>query len=66
MFKQIDCVMIKVADPWEAAKYYQRVFGMTPIWEDEQSIGMRFPEGDRGTELVLHCIEAIPVEVDVN
>jgi predicted enzyme related to lactoylglutathione lyase len=27
---------------------------------------MQFPEGDRGTELVLHCIESIPVEVDVN
>ena len=66
MLKKIDCVMIKVPDPWKAAPYYQRVFGLNPIWQDERSIGMQFSDGDPGTEIVLHCIESIPVVIDVN
>ena len=64
MLKKIDCVMIKVEDPWRAAPYYQRVFGLRPVCQDENSIGLKFPEGDPGTEIVLHKIAGIPVRVD--
>lgn len=66
MLKQIDCVMIKVDDPWQAAPYYERLFGLRAVWKDENSVGMKFPEGDPGTEIVLHRIASIPARIDVN
>jgi lactoylglutathione lyase len=66
MLRKIDCVMLKVDDPWKAAPYYQRVFGLTPVWQDENSIGMGFPAGDPGTEIVLHKNPAIPARIEVN
>jgi catechol 2,3-dioxygenase-like lactoylglutathione lyase family enzyme len=48
MLKQIDCVMIKVDDPWQAAPYYERLFGLKAVWKDENSVGMKFPEGRSG------------------
>jgi lactoylglutathione lyase len=66
MLKKIDCVMIKVGDPSTAAPYYQRLFGLRPTWQDENSIGLKLPEGDPGTEIVLHRIATIPSPIDVN
>ncbi len=66
MLKQIDCVMIKVDNPLQIAPYYERLFGLKAVWQDENSIGMKFPEGDPGTEIVLHRIASIPSRIDVN
>ena len=64
MLKKIDCVMIRVADLEAATAYYSEVFGLRPLWRDELSVGMGFPETD--AEIVLHCIPDLPNPVDVH
>ena len=64
MLKKIDCVMIRVADLEAATAYYSEVFGLRPLWRDELSVGMGFPETD--AEIVLHCIPDLPSSVDVH
>ncbi len=64
MLRKIDCVMIRVDDLEVATKYYSNVFGLRPIWRDETSVGLGFPETD--AEIVLHCNEDIPSKVEVH
>jgi lactoylglutathione lyase len=64
MLKKIDCVMIHVADLEAATSYYSEVFGLRPLWRDELSVGLGFPETD--AEIVLHCNPDLPNPVDVH
>ena len=63
MLKKIDCVMIRVENLEAAKEYYTEVFGLRPIWGDESSIGLGFPETD--AEIVLHTESDIPSNVEV-
>lgn len=63
MFKKIDCVMIRVDDLEVAAAYYSKVFGLRPLWRQEDSVGLGFPETD--AEIVLHTKVDIPSKVEV-
>jgi predicted enzyme related to lactoylglutathione lyase len=58
MLKKIDCVMIRVDDLEAATAYYSEVFGLRPLWRDELSVGMGFPETD--AEIVLHRNPDLP------
>ena len=64
MFKKIDCVLIKVTNPFEVAEFYKTTFGLIPLWKDEESIGLKFIESD--AEIVLHKNNNIPDKLDVN
>lgn len=64
MLKKIDCVMIQVEDVKAAMTYYADVFGLQPVWWDESSAGLVFPESD--TEIVVHCRSDIPSRIEVN
>ena len=64
MLRKIDCVMIRVEDPGEAAVYYSDVFGLRRLRQDETSVGLGFPDTD--AELVLHCNSEIPSPVEVH
>ena len=64
MLKKIDCVMIRVEDVKAAMTYYADVFGLHPVWWDESSAGLVFPESD--AEIVVHCRPDIPSRVEVN
>src|SRR5215469_5156977 len=64
MLKKIDCVMIRVEDVKAAMAYYSDVFGLQPVWWDETSAGLRFPESD--AEIVVHCNPDIPSRVEVH
>jgi predicted enzyme related to lactoylglutathione lyase len=64
MLRKIDCVMIKVADLDRAVAFYRDVFGLRPLWRDDESVGLVFPDSD--AEIVLHSIAAIPAQIDVN
>ena len=63
MLKKIDCVMIRVEDPEAAKKYYTEVFGLQPLWGDENTVGLGFPETD--AEIVLRNESNIPSSVEV-
>ncbi|MEO3756522.1 VOC family protein [Streptomyces sp. B6B3] len=58
MLRKIDCVMLRVPDPAEAATYYERVLGLHRLWADDHSVGLGLPETD--AEIVLHTDPAIP------
>ena len=58
MLKKIDCVMIRVDDLKAATDYYSEVFGLRPLWRDELSVGLGFPETD--AEIVLHRNPDLP------
>jgi predicted enzyme related to lactoylglutathione lyase len=64
MLRKIDCVMIRVDDLEAAKKYYIDVFGLRPTWQDEESVGLGFPETD--AEIVLHSDPGIPSRVEVH
>ena len=64
MLKKIDCVMIRVQDVKAAMAYYADVFGLHPVWWDDSSAGLVFPESD--AEIVVHCRPDIPSRVEVN
>ena len=64
MLKKIDCVMIRVQDVKAAMAYYADVFGLQPVWWDDSSAGLVFPESD--AEIVVHCRPDIPSRVEVN
>jgi predicted enzyme related to lactoylglutathione lyase len=55
MFRKIDCVMVRVPDLTPAVEFYARVFGLRPLWRDENSAGMGMPETD--AEVVLHTMD---------
>ena len=63
MLRKIDCVMIRVEDVKAAMAYYSNVFGLQPVWWDERSAGLVFPESD--AEIVVHCYPDIPSRVEV-
>jgi lactoylglutathione lyase len=58
MLRKIDCVMLRVDDLDAAADYYARVFGLSPLWRDEVSVGMAMAETD--AEIVLHTMDLPP------
>jgi lactoylglutathione lyase len=47
--------MVRVADLPSAVEFYDRVFGLRPLWRDETSAGMGMPETD--AEVVLHTMD---------
>jgi lactoylglutathione lyase len=64
VLRKIDCVMIRVNDVEAAAAYYAKVFGLSPQWSGDDSIGLTFPETD--AEIVLHNDPDIPSSVEVH
>jgi len=64
LLRCIDRVMIKVADLDAALDFDREVFGLRPMWREEDSVGLVLPE-DRA-ESVLYRIDEIPAEIDVN
>jgi lactoylglutathione lyase len=64
MLKKIDCVMIRVDDMEAATRYYTEIFGLRPVWSDEASTGLAFPE--TSAEIVLHRMADIPSRVEVH
>ena len=65
MLRKINCVMIYVNDLAGAANFYADVFGLKPIWQDQNrsQAGLLFPESD--AEVVLHTDPNIPGQVEV-
>jgi predicted enzyme related to lactoylglutathione lyase len=64
MLRKIDCLMVRVNDVEAAARYYQRVFGLRPLWSGDGAIGLRFPDSD--TEVVVHSDPSIPGPVEAH
>ena len=64
MLRKIDCVMLKVSELEKAAAYYETVFGLKRLWQDEHSVGMGMPETD--AEIVLHDNADLPKEISVH
>ena len=64
MLRKIDCVMLKVSELEKAAAYYETVFGLKRLWQDEHSVGMGMSETD--AEIVLHDNPAPPKEISVH
>ena len=64
MLRKIDCVMLKVAELEKAAAYYETVFGLKRLWQDEHSVGMGMPETD--AEIVLHNHTDLPKDLNVH
>jgi len=64
MLRKIDCIMLRVEDVPAAMAYYADVFGLRPVWWDEESAGMAFPETD--AEIVLHCKSDIPSSAEAH
>lgn len=54
MLRKMSSVLIRVNDVAEAIDFYSNVFGLKPIWEDQQNqqAGLLFPESD--AEIILH------------
>ncbi|HEU5380087.1 MAG TPA: VOC family protein [Ktedonobacteraceae bacterium] len=65
MLKKIDCVMIRVNDVAAAVNFYSDVFGLKPVWQDENAgqAGLLFEGSD--AEIVLHTDPDIPGQVEV-
>ena len=65
MLRKISSVLIRVDDVAEAINFYSDVFGLKPIWQDQQiqQAGLLFPESD--AEIVLHCDPNISGQVVV-
>lgn len=65
MLKKIDCVMIHVTDLTEALNFYSDVFGLKPIWQDQDQgqAGLLFPAGD--SEIILYTDPDRPGLVEI-
>lgn len=65
MLRKISSVLIRVNDVAEAINFYSDVFGLKPIWQDQQNqqAGLLFLESD--TEIILHCDPTISGQVVV-
>lgn len=65
MLRKISSVLIRVNDVAEAINFYSDVFGLKPIWQDQQNqqAGLLFPESD--AEIILHCDPTISGQVVV-
>jgi predicted enzyme related to lactoylglutathione lyase len=64
MFRKIDCVMVPVPDLDAAVGYYERVFGLTVNWRDDESVGMRMPESDAEIVLTISGVSGVHFLVD--
>jgi lactoylglutathione lyase len=66
MLKKIERVLIRVKDVTEAADFYADVFGLKPVWRDEQeaSAGLLLPETE--TEIVLSYDPHLPGQVEIH
>ncbi|HET8844874.1 MAG TPA: VOC family protein [Ktedonobacteraceae bacterium] len=66
MLRKIDCIMIRVNDVAEALNFYSDVFGLKPVWQDQNAgqAGLLFPESD--AEIVLHTDTKMPGQVEVH
>ncbi|HEY7123790.1 MAG TPA: VOC family protein [Ktedonobacterales bacterium] len=62
MLRKIDCIMLRVDNLAAAKAYYADVFGLRPLWEDEDSVGMGLPETD--AEIVLHTKPDLPSPIE--
>jgi len=62
--RKIDCVMIKVDDLGDAAKFYERVLRLAPRWSSTHSVALGMPESE--AEIVLHDDPQIPRECGVH
>ena len=65
MLNKVACIMISVRDLAEAKDFYADVFGLKPIWEDQNrgQAGLLFPASE--TEIVLHTDPDRPGQVEV-
>lgn len=66
MLKKIAFVMIRVSDLEQALNFYADVFGLKPIWQDQNGgrAGLLFEDSD--TQIVLHTDPNIPGQVEVH
>jgi len=66
MLKKIACIAIRVNDVAEAVDFYSDVFGLKPLWRDEQtdSAGLLF--SDINTEVVLADEDHRPRQTEVH
>jgi lactoylglutathione lyase len=64
MLRKIDCIMLKVSELEKAAVYYETVFGLKRLWQDDHSVAMGMPETD--AEIVLHDNADLPKEISVH
>jgi predicted enzyme related to lactoylglutathione lyase len=64
MLNRIESILIHADDLEDAAAYYADVFGLCPLWSDETSIGLGFPQAD--AQVVLHRIQRIPAKLQVH
>jgi predicted enzyme related to lactoylglutathione lyase len=69
MLRQVDCVMLRVADLDAAIAFYRDVMGLAPLWRAGDMAGLGFPDvlarGESMPELVVHTNPQIP-KLDVN
>ena len=64
MLRKIDCVMLKVPELEKAAAYYEAVFGLKRLWQDDHSVGMGMPETD--AEIVVRDHADLPKDLNVH
>ena len=66
MLRKIDRVLIRVNDLSQAINFYSDVFGLKPVWQDQQrgQAGLLFIDSD--AEIVLHTDPNIPGQVEVH
>jgi lactoylglutathione lyase len=69
MLRQVDCVMLRVAELDSAVAFYRDVMGLAPLWRAGDMAGLGFPDviarGESMPEMVLHTNPRIP-PVDIN
>jgi lactoylglutathione lyase len=58
LFKNIDCMSVKVDDLERAITFYSRNLGQELLWKTPTSAGLGFPDG--ASELVLHTEQRPP------
>jgi lactoylglutathione lyase len=58
LFKNIDCISVKVDDLERAITFYSEKLGHALLWKTQTSAGLGFPDGK--SELVLHTEQRPP------
>ena len=62
MLRKIDCIMIRAPDVQGAVKFYAETFGLRPLWQDEGSVGLGFPETDAETlQPLTSTLQLVPL-----
>jgi predicted enzyme related to lactoylglutathione lyase len=66
MLRKIDSVVIGVNDLTEALNFYSDVFGLKPIWQDQNQgqAGLLFPASD--SKIILYTDTEMPGRVEIN